>query len=67
MTFQPQNRLEESLIKASTDPAHRPQFYKDLVEHDLFIIEEGPPPEMSGRRMLAEGYELNLRHIEWNG
>ena len=67
MTFEPKNRLEESLVRAAADPAHRPQFYKDLIEHDLFIIEEGPPPEKSGQRVLTEGYRLNVSTMEWNG
>ena len=38
MSFQPQNKLERSLMKAAEDPAHHPQFYKDLIESDVFII-----------------------------
>ena len=67
MTFQPQNRLEESVAKAAADPAHRPQFYRDLLESDIFIVEEGPAPEKSGRRVLTEGYQLKVRHMDWNG
>ncbi|OPY69362.1 MAG: enhanced serine sensitivity protein SseB [Syntrophorhabdus sp. PtaU1.Bin002] len=67
MTFEPQNQFEESLIEATVDPACRPQFYKDLVESDVFIIQEGPPPEKQGSVTLTEGYSLQIRHIEHNG
>lgn len=67
MPFDPQNNLEESLIKASSDPAHRPQFYKDLAGSDVFIVQEGPPPESSGKKVLSEGMSLQLRNIEWEG
>lgn len=67
MPFDPQNTLEKSLVHAASDPAHRPQFYKDLVESDFFIVQEGPPPETSGRKTLSEGTSLQLRNIEWEG
>ena len=67
MSFEPQNKLEQSLIKASTDPAHRPQFYRDLVESDIYIIEHGPPPEKAGRTVLEEDYQLKIQPIEING
>ncbi len=67
MAFEAQNEFEKSLIKAASDPAHRPQFYKDLVRSDLFIVQEGPPPETSGKRVLEEGMSLQLRNIEWEG
>ncbi len=65
MPFDPQNNLEKSLIKAASDPAHRPQFYKDLAGSDFFIVQEGPPPESSGKMVLPKGTSLQLQHIEW--
>ena len=67
MSFDPQNNLEKSLIKAASDPAHRPQFYKDLAGADFFIVQEGPPPESSGRKVLSEGMSLQIRNIDWEG
>jgi hypothetical protein len=54
-------------MQASSDPAHRPQFYKDLAASDLFIIQEGPSLEQGGRTVLKEGYSLQVRNIDWNG
>lgn len=67
MSFEPQNKLEQSLIKAWTDPAHRPQFYRDLVESDIYIIEHGPPAEKAGRTVLEQDYQLKIQPIEING
>ncbi|HDN80661.1 MAG TPA: hypothetical protein ENG33_09395 [Chloroflexi bacterium] len=36
--FEPVNDLEKSLIKAALHPSHRPQFYRDLLEADIFVI-----------------------------
>ncbi len=67
MSFEPQNALEYSLMKAASDPAHRPQFYKDLVQSDLFVIHEGPIPQETGPRVVHEGESLVVRNIEWEG
>jgi hypothetical protein len=67
MTFIAQNELERAFVKAATDPAHRPQFYRELVRADLFIAQEGPPPEQSGSRVLQEGQSIHVRSIDWNG
>jgi hypothetical protein len=67
MPFEPQNALERSLIQAASDPAHRPQLYKDLAQSDLFIIQEGPLSERSGRTVLKENQTIQVRHMDWNG
>lgn len=67
MSFDPQNEFEYSLVKAASDPAHRPQFYRDLAKADLFIIQEGPPPATSGKMILKESQTIQVRHTEWNG
>lgn len=68
MTFEPVNRLEESLVKAANDPAYRPQFYKDLCASDFFIIEhDKKPPSSSGKITLAEGTLIQIQNIEHNG
>jgi hypothetical protein len=67
MTFSPQNVLERSLMKAADDPAHRPQFYKDLTENDLFIIQHGPIPEAHGQVTLQKDHQIRIQNIEANG
>ena len=68
MSFEPTNDLERSLMKAANDPAHRPQFYKDLVQSDIFIVQHGKrPPEKEGRVTLDEGTQIQITNIEFNG
>lgn len=68
MSFEPQNDLERSLVKAATDPAHRPQFYRDFMASDIFIIQHGKqPPDRDGRTVLQEGQNIHIRNIEHNG
>lgn len=66
MKFFPQNELERSLTKAARDPAHRPQFYKDLVESEIFFINQGSPPPHNGCVTLREGEEIGIQSIEFN-
>lgn len=67
MTFQPQNTLERSLVQAAEDPAHRPQFIKDFTESDIFIVQYSPPPKQCETAALAEGFQFEIQHIEFNG
>ncbi len=39
--FESENTLESSLVQAATDPSHRPQFYRDLLGSDIYIITAG--------------------------
>ena len=66
MAFDPVNHLERSLMQAAKDPAHRPQFYRDFLAGDLFVVEEGPP-RTSGPRTLEEGAKLSLVTFEREG
>ncbi len=67
MAFEPQNKLERSLLSAVRDPACRPQFYKDFIEADIFFIEHGNPPVRGGRVTLAQGYQLRIQPMTING
>jgi hypothetical protein len=66
MAFEPQNELERSLMRASSDPAHRPQFYRDFAASQIFVVNHGEPLP-SGRTTLEEGHSLKLQAIELNG
>lgn len=68
MSFDPQNDLERSLMRAAEDPAHRPQFYKDLVKSDILIIQHGEhPPEKEERVTLKEGETIQIENMEFQG
>ncbi|HEX2951687.1 MAG TPA: enhanced serine sensitivity protein SseB C-terminal domain-containing protein [Armatimonadota bacterium] len=65
--FRPENRLEVSLMKAATDPSHKPQFYRDLVDSDIFIIHKNAMPGSNGQIELPKGYTLKIRRTTING
>src|SRR4051794_29486133 len=67
MAFEPQNDLERSLMRASSDPAHRPQFYRDFAASQVFVIDDGGPATREGETTLQEGRTLRLRTIELEG
>lgn len=67
MTFEPENALERALMQAATDPAYRPQFYKDLLSSDLLIIQHGPPPPASGEVVLQADTTLEIQNMEIDG
>jgi hypothetical protein len=68
MGFEPQNDLERSLIKAANDPAHRPEFYRDLAKSDVFIIQHGKQqPGREGWTTLQKGMTIQIQNIEREG
>ena len=68
MSFDPQNDLERSLMQAADDPAHRPQFYRDLAGADLFVVQHGGSlPEREQPAALQAGSTIQLRHLERDG
>lgn len=67
MTFLPENDFERSLLKASEDPAYLPQFYRDLVEADFFIVQYGPPPQRHSSKVLQEDSHIEIQDVEFNG
>ena len=65
--FIPENALEERLVAATTDPAARPDFYRELVRSKLFIINEGAIPPREETRLTTEGERLAIRPVELDG
>lgn len=56
------NDLEEALISASNDPASRPNFYKKLLESEVFVLGFTDSFE-EGSKTLAEGSKLSI--VNW--
>ncbi|MBE9115424.1 enhanced serine sensitivity protein SseB C-terminal domain-containing protein [Lusitaniella coriacea LEGE 07157] len=46
---EPQNELDNSLAKAAIDPAHRPQFYRDFLQSNIYFIKESSTSEREFR------------------
>lgn len=67
MPFDPLNDLERSLMKAATEPAHRPQFYRDFLAADVFVIQHGPPQNPDGVHYAKAGDSLQLPTWEKDG
>jgi len=68
VSFEPQNDLERSLMKAATDPAHRPQFYRDFMASEIFFIQHGErPPDQHRQVILDKNKEIQVRGIEHKG
>jgi hypothetical protein len=67
MAFDPINDLERSLVKASTDPVHRPQFYRDFMGAKIFAVEHGAVQHGTEHRELRAGASLELRTWQREG
>jgi hypothetical protein len=68
MSFDPENDLERSLVKAANDPVFTPQFYRDLARADIFIIQHGKQvPEKAERIIALEGETIQIQNIEHRG
>lgn len=67
MPFEPQNELEQLLMRASEDPAARPAFYRALVAADLFVIDNNPAPSAPVDGVLEPGSMLSLSVLEIEG
>jgi hypothetical protein len=64
--FFPENRLEALLMQAANDPGVRPDFYKELLLTDLFVlIVPGNRPH--GNYVAQEGETLSMKGINVEG
>jgi hypothetical protein len=64
--FYPENRLEALLMQAAIDPGIRPEFYKELLIADLFVlIVPGNRPH--GNYIAQEGETLSIKGIDVEG
>src|SRR2546428_7925667 len=59
----PVNRLEELLLAAANDVSMRPQFYRELLNFDLYVLGEavGPSRDLGGGRRGSLGPGLQGR------
>ncbi len=64
MPFDPVNPLESSLMKAAAEPAHRPQFYRDFTQSDIYIPQPGTDPsELPGEIPIEPGVQLRYGFV----
>jgi type III secretion system (T3SS) SseB-like protein len=65
--FTPENDLERSLVKAATDPSHRPQFYRDLLASDIFVISSGDAAMDIRDGVLKQGATVAIQRWRRDG
>jgi hypothetical protein len=65
--FEPVNDLEKSLMNAATDPAARPQFYHDILESDIYLINHRDDQVNVQNNVLQAGTQLNIQSFERDG
>jgi hypothetical protein len=66
MASTPVNELERLLVAAATDPAARPEFYRQLLELPLFMIYEGKP-ERPGEFTADKNTSFEIRMLPIEG
>ena len=66
--FEPENDLERSLVRAANEPAHRADFFRELMDAQVFLALDfvGDPPVAGpdGEVTLPKGTTLNLRALK---
>jgi hypothetical protein len=62
--YKPVNALEELLVRAATDPAARPDFYRELLRSTLYAVTP-ETPATSTTTVAAAGTTLSL--VNWKG
>jgi len=67
MVFQPQNELEKSFILAAKNPAYRPKFYKDLINSDIYVVQEDVIRGEEVITRVSKGESIKVGKIEYNG
>jgi hypothetical protein len=66
MTFQPENALEKTLQRAMREPEARPEFYRLLLESELFVIGQIASPE-GGEATAQTGGRLMIATLPYQG
>lgn len=65
--FEPVNDLEKSLMNAATNASARPQFLRDLLDSDIYVLNQKGDDLQIKDNLLQEGARLNLLSFERDG
>jgi len=63
--FEPENALERSLIQAVKNPEDRPQFYRDLLEAEIYVLSSGQAASGTPNEVLAKGTKVHFQHYDF--
>jgi hypothetical protein len=67
MMFEPENKLETLMQAAVKDPAAIPEFYKTLLETEIYILTPEAKMEPGRRRSLKYQEKLDVATVEFQG
>ncbi|MEZ6071344.1 MAG: enhanced serine sensitivity protein SseB C-terminal domain-containing protein [Pirellulales bacterium] len=65
--FLAENDLERSLMSATADPSHRPQFYRDLLIADVYFVQAGEGSLDIQHGVLQEGSDIQIPSLKRDG
>jgi hypothetical protein len=65
--FEPVNRLEKLMQAASSNPKKIPDFYRALLDSELFILVPDADVAPAGDRSLKVNEKLNVATVEFKG
>jgi hypothetical protein len=65
--FEPVNPLETLMQAAAANPAKIPDFYRALLESELYILTPEAEMEPGGRRSLKLHEKINIATVEFKG
>jgi hypothetical protein len=65
--FEPVNALETLMQSAAADPAKIPDFYRALLDSELYILTPEAKLELGGRRSLKPHEAINVATVEFQG
>jgi hypothetical protein len=65
--FEPVNALETLMQSAAADPAKIPDFYRALLDSELYILTPEAELELGGRRSLKPNEPINIATVEFQG
>ena len=65
--FEPENALEKLMVQAVKNPDDRVQFYRDLLEADIYALNAGQPAADTPGQVLAKGTEVHFQHFDIQG
>ncbi|GAB7198324.1 SseB family protein [Dickeya oryzae] len=62
-----ENNLEKILRRAADEPAHRPEFYQELMESQVFLLGSTNEAAQNGEVNLKAGDKIQIQHWEKPG
>jgi SseB protein N-terminal domain len=65
--FEPVNALETLMQSAAADPAKIPDFYRALLDSELYILTPEAELQLGGRRSLKPNEAINIATVEFQG